>query len=258
MTRYICIAGSKGGVGRTTTAISLAHIMSKHSKILLVDANLTKPNVNTHLGAPILRKTLMHVLKDEASLYQAIYRHSSGLRILPSITTVEDLKRLKYERLKQLMKRLEKEAEIILLDSAAGLGKEAITAIEVADEILFLTTPDLSSVLDTQKTIQVAHELGKTILGIVVNQFRGDKHDLKINDIEKLLDLPVIGVIPFDDNVRKALKLKHPVTYAYPRTKASKSYEEIAGILLGKKYFESINKKSKTIQDYVLEKLGLV
>jgi MinD-like ATPase involved in chromosome partitioning or flagellar assembly len=75
---------------------------------------------------------------------------------------------------------------------------------------------------------------------------------------EKLLDLPVIGVIPYDDNVRKAVKLKHPVTHTHPNAKASKSYEELAGLILGRKYFEIYNKKSRTLQDYVLEKLGLI
>jgi MinD-like ATPase involved in chromosome partitioning or flagellar assembly len=58
--------------------------------------------------------------------------------------------------------------------------------------------------------------------------------------------------------VKKSVVLKHPVTHSHPKTKASRSYEELAGLLLGKRYFESINKKSRTMYDYVLEKLGLV
>ena len=258
MSRYICVASGKGGTGNTTTAINLAHAMSKQKKTLLVDANLTTPNVNVHLGAPILRKTLMSVLKKEASIYQAIYMHESGLRILPSIVTVQDLKRLKYDKLREVLRLLEQEADIIIMDSATGLGRDAISALEACDEVLIITNPELSSVLDAQKTIQVAHELGKTMLGVVVNKSGEHSHEMKVSEIEKLLDLPVIGVIPYDDNVKKALKLKHPVTHTHPRAKASRSYEEIAGLLLGKKYFETTNKKSRTMYDYVLEKLGLI
>ena len=256
MSRYICIVSGKGGVGKTTSAISLAHVMSKHRKTLLVDANLSTPNVNIHLGAPLLKKTLMNVLKDEASLSQAIYTHESGLRILPTISTVHDLKKLKYDRLREVLRDLEGEADIIIMDSGAGLSKEAITAIEACNEILIITNPELNAVLDAQKTVQVAQEIGKTIIGIVVNKAGRDKHELGINEIEKILDLPVIGVIPYDKNVRKSLRLKHPVTHTHPKTKASKSYEEIAGLLLGKKYFDSVNKKSRTLYNYVLEKLG--
>jgi septum site-determining protein MinD len=258
LSRYICVAGSKGGVGRTTTAISLAHLMNKHKKTLLVDANLSTPNVHIQLGAPILKKTLLNVLKNENSIYQSIYVHNSGLRILPSITTVEDLKKLKYDKLRDVLRTLEGDVEMIIMDSSAGLGKDAISAMEAADEILVLTVPELSAVLDTQKTIQVAHELGKTILGVVINKTGEHRHELKIEQVEKLLDLPVIGVIPYDMNVKKALNLYHPVTHSYPNTKASKGYEELASLLLGKKYFESVNKKSRTMQDYVLRKLGLV
>jgi len=258
VSRYICVAGGKGGVGKTTSAISLAHVMGKDKKTLLIDANLTTPNVNVQLGSPILRHTLMSVLKDEASVYQAIYTHESGLRVLPTISTIHDLKRLKFNRLKQVIRNLEGQADIIILDSAAGLGKEAITAMEAADDVLIITNPELSSVLDSQKTIQVAHELSKTILGVVINKVGEHKHELKVNQVEKLLDLPVIGIIPYDKNVRKSFILKHPVTHSHPKTKASRGYEELAGLLLGKRYFESINKKSRTMYDYVLEKLGLV
>ena len=258
MSRYICVASGKGGIGNTTAAISLAHVMSKHKKTLLVDANLTTPNVNVHLGAPILTKTLSHVLRDEASIYQAIYKHESGLRILPSISTLHDIKKLKYDKLKATLRSLEGGADIILLDSATGLGRDAISAIEACDEVLILTNPELCSVLDTQKTIQVAHELGKTILGVVVNKAGEHRHEMKISEVEKLLDLPVIGIIPYDDNVRKAVKLQHPVTYTHPKAKASKSFEEVAGLILGRKYFEMYNKKSRSMQDYVLHKLGLI
>jgi len=258
LSRYICVAGSKGGVGRTTTAISLAHLLAKHKKTLLVDANLTTPNVNVYFGAPILKRTLMSVLKDEASISQAIYRHESGLRILPAITTVDDIKKLKYSKLKEVLQSLAGEADVIVMDSAAGLGKDAITALEACDEVLIITNPELSAVLDSQKTIQVAHELGKVILGVVVNKAGEHRHELKVNEVEKLLDLPVIGVIPYDMNVKNSLKLKHPVTHTHPRTKASRGYEELAGLILGKTYFEATNKRSRAMQDYVLKKLGLI
>lgn len=256
MSRYICVTSGKGGVGKTTSAISLAHLMGKRKKTILVDANLSTPNVNIHLGAPILRKTLMNVLNDDTSLREVIYNHESGLRIIPTISTVHDLKRLKYDKLKDAIRALEGAADIIMIDSAAGLNREGISAIEACDEVLIITQPELSAVLDAQKTIQVAQEVGKTILGVVVNKVRKDRHELKINEIEKLLDLPVIGIIPYDKKVRKALKKNHPVTHLHPKSKASKSYEEVASLLLGRRYFESVNKKSRIMEDYALKRIG--
>ncbi|MBN2458816.1 cell division ATPase MinD [Candidatus Woesearchaeota archaeon] len=256
MARYICVIGGKGGVGKTTSAISLAHAMGKHKKTLLVDANLSTPNAHIHLGSPMLKKSLMNALKGEISVQEAIHSHDSGLRIIPTISTVRDLKMLKYDKLKQAIRELEGHAEIILLDTAAGLNREAITAIEACDEALVITNPELSAVLDSQKAIQVANELGKTILGVVVNKHGEHRSELKVNEVEKLLDLPVIGVIPYDRRVKRAQYFKHPVTYIHPESKASKSYEQLAGLLLGKSYFESTG-KDKTLYHYLLRRLGL-
>jgi septum site-determining protein MinD len=240
--RSICIISGKGGVGKTTSAISIAHIMGKHRKTLLVDANLTTPNVNLHLGWPILKKTLIEVLKGEASLSEAIYTHESGLRILPAVSSMHDLRRLKYEKLRFLMDDLKEHADILLMDSAA---------------VLIITNPELAAVMDAQKTIQLAQEMGKTILGVVLTKVRGDSTEMDVVEVEKLLDLPVIGVIPFDKAVQKAQKLRYPVTHSHPRSKAARNYEELSKALLGSRYFDSTNKKSKSLYEYALRKLGL-
>jgi septum site-determining protein MinD len=256
--RSICVISGKGGVGKTTSAVSLAHAMGKHRKTLLVDANLTTPNVNVHLGWPILKKTLMEVLKGEASLSEAIYTHESGLRILPTVSSMHDLSKLKYEKLKYLMDDLKEHADIVLMDGAAGLGKEALGAMEACDEVLIITNPEMPAVMDAQKTVQLAQEMGKTILGVVLTKVRGKDDEMNVSDVESMLDLPVIGIIPFDKAVQKAQKAKHPVTYSHPKSKAGKSYEELAKALLGSRYFDSINKRSKSLFDYILRKLGLL
>lgn len=254
--RSICIISGKGGVGKTTSAVSLSHAMSRYRKTLLIDANLTTPNVNIHLGWPVLKKTLLEVLKGDASLSETIYTHSSGLRILPAISSMHDLRSMKFEKLKYVLDDLREHADVILMDSSAGLGKEAMTALEACDEVLIITNPELAAVMDAQKTIELAHEMGKTILGVVLTKVRNDKHEMKAEEVEKLLDLPVIGVVPFDEAVRKAQRMKSPVTHSYPRSKAGKSYEELAAMLLGEKYFRSVNKKENTLFYYILRKLG--
>lgn len=256
--RSICIISGKGGVGKTTSAVSLAHAMSRYKRTLLIDANLTTPNVNIHLGWPVLKKTLLEVLKGDASLSEAIYTHSSGLRILPAVSSMHDLRSMKFEKLKYVLDDLREHADVILMDSSAGLGKEAMTALEACDEVLIITNPELSAVMDAQKTIELAHEMGKTILGVVLTKVRNDKHEMKVDEVEKLLDLPVIGVVPFDEAVRKAQRMKSPVTHSHPRSKASKSYEKLAAMLLGEKYFRSVTKKGNTLFDYILRKLGFV
>ncbi|MBN2142009.1 cell division ATPase MinD [Candidatus Woesearchaeota archaeon] len=257
MARKITIASGKGGVGKTTSAINIAHAMNKrNNKTLLIDGNLSTPNVHIYLGWPILKRTLVSVMKHESDLKDAIYKHSSGLRILPSISSAGEMRTLKVDRLAEVMDELEGEADVILLDSAAGIGRETLGAMQVSDEVLIVTNPEMAAVLDAQKTVQLAHELGKTILGVVLNKVKYGKHEMKMEEVEKLLDIPVIGVIPFDENISKVSSGKHPVTHAYPRAKSSKGFDRVAEALLGRKYLEGV-KRRKSLKDYVLKMIGL-
>ena len=256
--RSIAIASGKGGVGKTTSAINIAHAISRHRKrTLLVDGNLSTPNIHVYLGWPILKNSLTQVLRSESSYKDAIYTHESGLRILPSLTSAADIRDLKHEKLSEVVADLESEADVILLDSAAGLGREALGAISACDEVLIVTNPELGAVLDAQKTVQLAHEMGKTLLGVVLNKVRNDRHELKVADVEKLLDLPVIAVVPFDEAIRKSLTKKGPVTHTFPDSRAGREFTDLSALLLGKKYMDLVSRK-KSLKDYALKKLGFL
>jgi MinD-like ATPase involved in chromosome partitioning or flagellar assembly len=230
--------------------------MSKHHKrTLLIDGNLSTPNVHVYLGWPILKKTLHDALRSQAKYKEVIYTHDSGMRILPTITTLHEVKNLKHERLVEVIQDLEGESDLILLDSSSGVGREALCAMQACDEVLIVTNPELGAVLDAQKTIQLAHELGKTILGVVLNKARKDKYELNTEEVEKLLDLPVIGVVPFDNAIRKSITKKQPVTHSYPKSRAAMEYEELASMLLGRKYLSRVS-KNNTIKEYILRGLG--
>ena len=109
MSRLITITSGKGGVGKTTTSINLAAAMNHFGKeTILVDANLTTPNVGLHLGAPIVPISLNHVLLDKATINEAIYEHESGTKIMPSSLSINELRRLNHSKLKEVGKKLKK------------------------------------------------------------------------------------------------------------------------------------------------------
>ena len=134
------IISGKGGVGKTTSTINLGASMNSFGKeVIIVDANLTTPNVGLHLGSPIVPVTLNHVMNDKAKVEEAIYEHESGTKILPSSLSINELKNIDHEKLIDVTKKLRKIADHILLDSSAGLGEEAKAAIKSGDEIIIVT-----------------------------------------------------------------------------------------------------------------------
>src|SRR3990167_445433 len=127
MAKLLTIISGKGGVGKTTTAINLGAALNSFGKeVIVVDANLTTPNVGLHLGAPIVPVNLNHVLLGKAKIADAIYEHESGTKIIPSSLSVKELRRLNHRKLKDVGRSLRRMADYVIYDSAAGLGEEAV------------------------------------------------------------------------------------------------------------------------------------
>lgn len=234
MTRLITISSGKGGVGKTTAAINIGAALNSFGKdVIVLDANLTTPNVGLHLGAPIVPVNLNHVLLGKAKIADAIYEHESGTKIIPSSLSVKELRRINHSKLKDVAKKLRKAADFVIFDSAAGLGEEAIAALESCDEIIIVTHPEIPAVTDALKTSKVIEQLGKRVRGVIVNRVSGRKTEMPIQNISEMLELPILGVIPEDKNMQSALVMKNAVVHTHPKSKASKAYREVAARIIG-------------------------
>src|SRR3990167_6287456 len=112
MAKLLTIISGKGGVGKTTTAINLGAALNSFGKeVIVLDANLTTPNVGLHLGAPIVPVNLNHVLNGKANIADAIYEHESGMKIVPSSLSVRELRKLNHGKLKEVGRKLRKMAD---------------------------------------------------------------------------------------------------------------------------------------------------
>lgn len=251
MAKIYGIISAKGGVGKTTSAINLAAALNSFDQdTMVVDANLSTPNVGLHLGAPIVPVTLNHVLSGSANIPDAIYEHYSGLKILPSSLSTKDLKKIRHENLSKITKQLKNFSEHIVLDSSAGLGREALAAINAADEIILVTQAEMPSVTDALKSVKLAEQLNKYVRGFIITKYQGRKTEMSIANIKDMLELPLLGVIPEDKNIQKALALKNAIIYTHPRSKASRAYKKIAKRILGLK-------REKSLYQRILDKFGL-
>lgn len=234
MAKLITVTSGKGGVGKTTTAINLGAALNAFGKeVIILDANLTTPNVGLHLGAPIVPVSLNHVLLGKAKISDAIYEHESGTKIIPSSLSVKELRRLNHGKLKDVGKKLRKMADYIIYDSAAGLGEEALASFDAADELILVTNPEIPAVTDALKASKVIEQLGKSVKGVIVTRVKGNKTEMPISNVRDMLELPIMGVIPEDKNMQSSLVMKDAIVHTHPKSKASRAYKGIAARIIG-------------------------
>jgi len=250
MAKIYGIISGKGGVGKTTSAINLgAALNSLKEDVIVVDTNLTTPNIGLHLGSGIVPVTLNDVLSEKASISDAVYEHYSGLKILPASLSLNELKQIKYEKLQNITSQLRKLSSHVILDSSAGLGKDVESVINAADEVIIVTQPEMPAITDALKVAKVAEQLNKKIAGFILTRLKNKKAEMSAENIKDMLELPLLGIIPEDKNIQKSLALKDAIIHKYPKSKASKAYQNIAKKLIGK--------KDSPLYSRILEKLGL-
>ena len=147
MSKVIVITSGKGGVGKTTTAVNLGAAINFFGEdVIIIDGNLTTPNVGLHLGSPEVPVNLNHVLNGKSEAFEAVYEHGSGLRILPASLSYKELEKINLDKLKTLKKDFKKLGDYVIIDSSAGLGKEAISTMTLADEIILVTNPEMPAI----------------------------------------------------------------------------------------------------------------
>jgi len=237
MKKIIVITSGKGGVGKTTTAINLGAAMNYFNKdVLVIDGNLSTPNVGIHLNSPEVPINLNHVLSKDAEASEAVYEHESGLKIMPSSLSIKELKKLRSENLKDFKKDFEAIADHIIVDSAAGLGNEATSAINLADEIILVTNPEMPAITDALKTIKISEQLKKPVLGVIVTRVKKNDIEMTPETVKDMLEVPILGMIPEDENVGKSLSMKDAVVHTHPKSKSARAYKEIVAKLLELEY----------------------
>lgn len=237
MTRVLGILSAKGGVGKTTLASNLAYVLTELGQnITVIDANITTPHLGLHLGIHLAPKTLHDILKGKTKIKDATYSHPFGFKVIPASMNVNDLVDVDVGKLPEVTLNLLGSNDFIILDCAPSLSREAITAVNAVDEILVITNPDLPSVADALRTIKIAEDLEKKVLGVVVNRIKEKTYELSREEIQEMTGTKVIAEIPEDKNVSKSIVAKNPIVDFDPYSPASIEIRRLAHSLVGKTY----------------------
>lgn len=232
MTKFLALISGKGGTGKTTTALNLAYALGRlGKKVILLDANFATPNLAAHLGIATPTTTLNDFLKKKKTLQEVIHLHHSGLTFIPASISYQEFKKTQPDKISEVFEHLENMADFVLVDCPAGLGYELVQVLKNTDEALIVTNPNLGAVIDALKAVEIAQENDNALPGFVLNMVKG-KHELKAEEVERTLNLPLMAKIGYDKKIRKALHKQAPSTYLYPRAKSSKQYLRLAQELI--------------------------
>jgi septum site-determining protein MinD len=234
--RKIGIISGKGGVGKTTLVANLGLALTEFKRnVAVIDCNLTTPHLSFHFGLFYFPKTVNNVLKGEATLEEAIYFHSSGLKIIPASLSLEDIVEVNISTLKYFLSSL-KDVEILLLDSAPGFGREAVSVLNASDEVIFISNPNLSAISDIERGYRIVRELNLIPLGIVLNMVKNEPYELTPKDVEELTGMPVIATIPYDKNIEKSLMKGRPIVLDSKYSSSAIAFRKLAAEILGERY----------------------
>ena len=243
MTKFVSIVSGKGGVGKTTTAINLGAALSSFGKeVLVVDGNLSTPDLGMYLGISRFDSTIHDALKGKNMLGDSVYIHSSGLKFIPGSISLEDAQSADLNRLQKILLDLYGLTDLVLIDSPAGIGRGAESVIKSADEIIVVANPTMASATDALKIAKVAMEHGKNVYGVLVTRTTG-KDDISAENIAALLDVPLLGEIPEDEIIKRSVSMKQPAIFSHPGAVCSISYKKIAAEMLGQSYSYELPKK---------------
>jgi septum site-determining protein MinD len=227
MAKIIVVTSGKGGVGKTTTsaAVGTALAVAGH-KTVIIDFDVGLRNLDLIMGCE--RRVIydfVNVINDEANLSQTLIKDKrvDKLYILPASQT-RDKDALTKEGVEKILKELGETFDYIICDSPAGIERGAFLAMYFADEAIIVTNPEISSVRDSDRILGVLSSKSKRAEGkkgkikehLLLTRYspeRVEKGDmLSVEDVQEILSIPLLGVIPESKAVLKASNSGTPVS----------------------------------------------
>lgn len=247
LAQVVVVTSGKGGVGKTTTSAAFAAGLAiRGYKTVVIDFDVGLRNLDLIMGCE--RRVvydLLNVIHGEGSLNQALIKDKrvSNLFILPASQT-RDKDSLSMEGVGEVIATLQQSFDYIICDSPAGIEKGAMTAMYFADQALVVTNPEISSVRDSDriigmlasKTRRAEQDLAPVKEHLVVTRYdpiRVHKGDmLSADDVQEILAIPFLGVVPESKSVLAASNSGIPVTLT-DASDAGEAYFDMVDRFLG-------------------------
>lgn len=241
--RVITVTSGKGGVGKTNLTVNLALALAQlGQKVLIIDADLGLANVEFVLGSSP-QYNLLNLLDDGYRLADIVTDGPRGIKYMSGGSGIHQLADLSDAHIQKIINQVvlfDKWANIILIDTGAGLHRNVLNFVMAADEVIIITTPEPTAIADAYAMMKAysAHH-GRAPLRLVVNRvLEMDEGQLVVDKLAKVsqrflgMGISSLGFVYEDPNVIKAVKSQVPVILAHPDTISARCIDHIAQKLL--------------------------
>jgi flagellar biosynthesis protein FlhG len=236
--KILAVTSGKGGVGKTSLSVNLAALLAKSGKrILVIDADLGLSNVEIMLGVTP-SYTLNDIIKNKKKIEEVIIKGPFKIDFISGgngFLELAELTDIEREEILIKIQKLDEIYDIIIIDTGTGISKNVTAFLEIADEILVITTSEPTSLTDAYSIIKILKENGNLEkVGLIINRVKSENEYIQaskvlINTTKRFLkvDIKDIGYIFEDVSVRKTIYKKTPFTIYYPDSKASNCVKNI-------------------------------
>ena len=260
MSRFVAIASGKGGVGRTSLTFNLGVAMSLFGeKVVMLDLDLVMANLDVITGLLNPDVTLHDVLVRDRSIEDCVYEIEHDIRVIPTEIHFETLKHINpnYISWNKIISEGADYGDIFLMDIPAGINSNIFDGLPEGTEVLILTNSTMTSVADALKMKILFNELDINVLGFVLNMWYDDKFLLSPNEIEAILEVPLMSIVPYDREIDRSLAMGRSVVEVNDSSPISNAIMQLAADLLGKNY-EPIQPDKQSIINRLKKFVGLL
>ncbi|SPF31495.1 Site-determining protein [Candidatus Desulfosporosinus infrequens] len=242
--RVIAVTSGKGGVGKTNFTVNLALALAEYGqRIIILDGDLGLANVDIAFGLTA-RYTIEHLLSGEKTIEEILLSGPRGIGIIPGGSGVQELANLERDKLMHVIAnlgRLEKMADLLIIDTGAGLGKTVTNFLRAADDIIIVTTPEPTSVTDAYGLLKtLRHDASEVPIHVVINRVWTEtdaKETFQRLEIavSKFLQgsINLIGWVYEDSLMGRSVMQQEPLGISYPESSAYHCIQWIAGTVAG-------------------------
>ena len=241
--RVIAITSGKGGVGKTNIAVNLAIALGQAGqRVLVIDADLGMANVDVVLGS-MSKKHLLNLLERDTELKDVIMNGPYGVTYISGGSGIEKAADFTYEERQRLMQKLTacgQMADIILIDTGAGLGKNVMDFILAADEVLLVTTPEPTALTDAYAVLKAySMYAAQKNIKLLVNRVYDEAESREVvaklqHTSQRFLNMNIdcLGYVFEDRAVMKAVRQQQPFLTAQPNSVASRCIQGLVNSIL--------------------------